>query len=51
MEICYYMGGRLFEPRDKNVQQSVLEVDKTHEKLPTEKIKHDIKVYTLFLII
>ena len=31
VEVCYYMGGRLFEPRDKNVQRSVLEVDKIHE--------------------
>ena len=26
VETCYYKEGRLFEPRDKNTKQSVLEV-------------------------
>ena len=38
VEVCYYMGGRLFEPRDKIVQQFVLEVDEIHKKLSIEKV-------------
>ena len=34
VETCYYKGGRLYEPRDKNIKQFVLEVSITLRELP-----------------